>query len=84
MSQKTIGIIGLVSMGNGMAQTLLRNGFKVIGTDLGATQRQAAHDLGVNVVADIKTLCTLANVIILSLPMAKHVKAVVQGGGGII
>ncbi len=84
MTQKTIGIIGLGSMGKGMAQTLLRNGFNVIGTDLGEAQRQAANDIGVNVVADTQTLCTLANVIILSLPMAKHVQAVIKGEGGII
>jgi 3-hydroxyisobutyrate dehydrogenase len=84
MTQKTIGIVGLGSMGNGMAQSLVREGFSVIGTDLGDAQRQAAQEVGVNVVADIKALCAEASVIILSLPMAKHVQAVVKGEGGII
>lgn len=84
MTTKTIGIVGLGRMGNGMAQSLLRNGFKVFGTDIGEAQRQAAREIGVNVVADIKALCAESSVIILSLPMAKHVQAVVKGKGGII
>ena len=84
MTKKTIGIVGLGRMGNGMAQSLLRNGFKVFGTDIGEAQRQAAREIGVNVVADIKALCAESSVIILSLPMAKHVQAVVKGKGGII
>ena len=84
MTNGNIGIVGLGRMGNGMAQSLLRKGFKVFGTDIGEAQRQAAKEVGVNVVADIKALCTESNVIILSLPMAKHVQAVVKGKGGII
>ena len=84
MTNGNIGIVGLGRMGNGMAQSLLRKGFKVFGTDIGETQRQAAKEVGVNVVADIKALCTESNVIILSLPMAKHVQAVVKGKNGII
>jgi len=84
MINKTIGIIGLGSMGYGMAQTLLREGFNVIGTDLSDAQKQAAQELGVQVVIDIKTLCQNTDSIILSLPMAKHVQAVIKGEGGII
>lgn len=84
MTRKTIGIIGLGSMGKGMAQTLLREGFNVVGTDLGEAQRQAAQDIGVLVVTDTRTLCQQTNVILLSLPMAQHVQAVIQGEGGII
>ena len=84
MTQKTVGIIGLGRMGNGMAQSLLRGGFTVFGTDVGDTQRHAATEIGVHVVPDIKALCAKARVIILSLPMAKHVQAVIQDKGGII
>jgi len=84
MTTKTIGIVGLGRMGNGMAQSLLRKDFKVFGTDIGEAQCQAAREIGVNVVADIKALCAESSVIILSLPMAKHVQAVVKGIGGII
>ena len=84
MTKKIIGIVGLGRMGNGMAQSLLREGFKVFGTDIGEAQREAAKEIGVNVVVDIKALCAESSVIILSLPMAKHVQAVVKGKGGII
>jgi len=39
MTGKVVGIIGLGNMGNGMAQSLLRARFKVIGTDLGEAQQ---------------------------------------------
>ena len=84
MSKGTIGIVGLGRMGNGMAQSLLREGFNVFGTDIGETQRQAAKEIGVTVVTDIKALCAESSVIILSLPMAKHVQAVIKGKDGII
>ncbi|WP_320158575.1 NAD(P)-dependent oxidoreductase [Psychrobacter sp. NZS113] len=84
MTNGNIGIVGLGRMGNGMAQSLLRKGFKVFGTDIGEAQRQAAKEVGVTVVADIKALCAESSVIILSLPMAKHVQAVVKSKGGII
>lgn len=84
MIKGTIGIVGLGRMGNGMAQSLLREGFTVLGTDIGETQRQAAKKIGVGIVADIKALCAESSVIILSLPMAKHVQAVVKGKDGII
>ena len=84
MTTKTIGIVGLGRMGKGMAKSLLRKDFKVYGTDIGEAQCQAAREIGVNVVADIKALCAESSVIILSLPMAKHVQAVVKGKDGII
>lgn len=84
MMGKNIGIVGLGRMGNGMAQSLLRNGFKVFGTDIGVAQCEAASKVGVNVVEDIRALCAESGVIILSLPMAKHVQEVMKGKDGII
>ena len=84
MTKKTIGIVGLGRMGNGMAQSLLRQDFKVFGTDIGEAQRQAAKEIGVNVVADIEALCAESSVIMLSLPTAKHIQAVIKDKGGII
>jgi 3-hydroxyisobutyrate dehydrogenase len=78
-ANKKIGIIGLGNMGNGMAQTLIREGFSVVGTDLGESQRAAAKAIGVEVVDSIQALCAQSQDIILSLPMAKHVQAVVKG-----
>jgi 3-hydroxyisobutyrate dehydrogenase len=80
----TIGIVGLGNMGSGMAQTLLRHGYEVWGTDVGTKQQQAAGKMGVNVVANIEALCSQTKVILLSLPMAKHVLEVISGTGGIV
>ena len=84
MAQNTVGIVGLGNMGSGMAQTLLRHGYEVLGTDVEAKQQQVAREMGVNVVADIAALCSQTKVILLSLPMAKHVSEVVSGKDGII
>jgi len=84
MAQNTVGIVGLGNMGSGMAQTLMRHGYTVFGTDVGAKQQQNAHALGVKLVADVAALCSQTKVILLSLPMAKHVQQVVAGSGGII
>lgn len=84
MTQKIVGIIGLGNMGSGMAQTLLREGFTVLGTDLGETQKEAARKMGVDVVANVQAICAQTNIIILSLPMAKHVQGVIKGEGGIV
>lgn len=84
MTQKTIGIVGLGSMGHGMALSLLRAGFQVIGTDLGEAQKIAAKEAGVTIAADVASLCQHTDIILLSLPMAKHVEAVIRGEGGIL
>ena len=80
----TIGIVGLGSMGNGMAQSLLRGGFRVFGIDLAQVQRDAAEAVGVELVNDLSALCEKTDVILLSLPMAKHVEAVITGEGGLL
>jgi len=38
---KRIGLIGLGNMGRGMALTLKRQGFEVVGTDVAITKREA-------------------------------------------
>ncbi len=82
--QETIGIVGLGSMGHGMALSLLRAGFQVIGTDLGDKQKAAAQEAGVEIVHDIASLCQHTRIILLSLPMAKHVEAVIRAEDGIL
>jgi len=84
MGQQAIGVIGLGNMGNGMCQTLLRAGFTVYGTDLSITQQESARALGVEVVDSIAALCQQVEVILLSLPAAKHVQQVVLGEAGVL
>ncbi len=81
---QAIGIIGLGSMGYGMATTLLREGFAVFGLDPSAAQQEAAKTLGVHVVSSIQDLCDEVDTLLLSLPTAKQVQSVIEGAGGII
>lgn len=52
MTQKTIGIIGLGNMGSGMARTLLREGYNVLGIDLDVAQQEVARNIGVTDTSD--------------------------------
>lgn len=83
-ANKKIAIIGLGNMGNGMAQTLIRKGFSLVGIDLGEAQRAAAAAIGVEIVDSVRALCEQSSDIILSLPMAKHVQAVINGPDGLL
>ena len=80
----TVGLIGLGRMGHGMASTLLRNGYRVVGMDAGMDQRTKAAAIGVEVVETATQLCQAAQVILLSLPNAAQVEAVVGGVDGLI
>lgn len=79
-----VAVIGLGNMGQGMCATLIGAGFEVWGTDIGAEQRQAAADMGVQVVDTIAQLCAVSQQFILSLPKAEHVESVIAGKDGIL
>jgi 3-hydroxyisobutyrate dehydrogenase len=79
-----IGIIGLGNMGRGMAMSLTRNGFSVIGHDALAHVRTMRAGEGIVVMPDIAALCREAPVILLSLPKASDVEAVITGPAGIL
>ena len=46
---KQVGLIGLGNMGRGMALTLKRNGFEVVGTDVAPATRESLAKEGVSV-----------------------------------
>lgn len=79
-----IGVIGLGNMGSGMALSLQRGGFAVVGTDASEqTRRRLAHE-GIEVVDSIAAVAARAGVIILSLPTAAIVTQVVNGPRGLL
>lgn len=78
-----IGVVGLGNMGLGMARTLLRDGFSVIGFDVTAESQARAAASGVTIVASQAELFEACQTIILSLPTAKHVRGVLTGEGGL-
>lgn len=79
-----VGIIGLGQMGRGMAASLRRAGYDVIGYDVDAGSRQTLSRNGVETVDDVAAVCASADTIVLSLPNADAVSAVIAGVGGIL
>jgi len=81
---KNIGVIGLGNMGRGMALSLLRGGFNVIGTDASGATRELLASEGVSIRASVREVVSESDVVILSLPTAAIVAEVVSGADGIV
>ncbi|WP_288986365.1 NAD(P)-binding domain-containing protein, partial [uncultured Cobetia sp.] len=76
----TVGVIGLGNMGGGMAATLARHDFPVLGFDLSQAARDKAAAAGVTPVDSLTALLAKVEVVILSLPKAEHVERLCLGG----
>ncbi len=76
--QSSVGVVGLGSMGLGMARTLAGKGFRVIGFDLRASQRDAAASSGVEAADTIDAVFARSDLIVFSLPTAQDVASVVN------
>src|SRR5262245_51229188 len=79
-----VGVVGLGNMGRGMALSLMRAGHEVLGTDASEKARGALVSEGIAVFEGVGPLCARADLLVLSLPNAEIVEAVVAGEGGII
>lgn len=80
----SVGVVGLGNMGRGMALSLKRGGYRVLGTDAAPATRAALAGEGIETFDDIAPLCAQAEVLILSLPTAAIVEAVVCGENGLL
>ncbi|GGF56951.1 3-hydroxyisobutyrate dehydrogenase [Azorhizobium oxalatiphilum] len=80
----TVGVIGLGNMGRGMALSLKRAGVAVLGYDAMPETRGALAAEGVDIAADLATLCASAELVVLSLPTAAIVEEVVAGPDGLL
>lgn len=79
-----VGVIGLGNMGRGMALSLKRAGYDVLGTDASASVRNELALAGIAVFEGVAKLCARADLLVLSLPTAEIVEVVVAGEGGIL
>jgi 3-hydroxyisobutyrate dehydrogenase len=80
-----LGFVGLGSMGGAIAARIASTGQQVIGTDLDAAARERAAANGVSVENNsLPAICARTATIMLSLPRAEHVRAVVEGADGIL
>lgn len=66
-------------MGLGMATTLVGKDFAVTGFDLSAERCEMARAAGIKVLPDLPALAAVADIFVLSLPLAKHVAETVAG-----
>ncbi|WP_376096285.1 NAD(P)-dependent oxidoreductase [Roseomonas sp. CCTCC AB2023176] len=76
MAIGTVGVIGLGNMGLGMAGTLARAGFDVLGQDLSESRRDAAVEAGIRFTSEARDALRAADILVLSLPFARDVEAV--------
>lgn len=82
--RETVGVIGLGSMGLGMAQTLVGKGFRTLGYDVSDARCDAARAAGVDRAQDAKEVFAKAGFVVFSLPSAREVEAVVKAPGGLL
>jgi 3-hydroxyisobutyrate dehydrogenase len=84
MEIRTVGVVGLGNMGLGMAATLVRAGFAVLGTDISVARRAPAEAAGVRFRDSLTDVLTGADALVFSLPYARDVEAVVTAPGGLL
>lgn len=80
----TVGVVGLGNMGRGMALSLQREGWQVLGTDASAATRRQLADEGVPVCDSVAQITDQSDTVVLSLPTAAIVEQVVTGPGGLL
>ncbi|MFD1198737.1 NAD(P)-dependent oxidoreductase [Brucella gallinifaecis] len=73
-----IGVVGLGSMGLGMAQTLAAKGFSTLGFDLSAERKALAENVNVTPAETLDLLFEKADFLVFSLPTARDVETVVN------
>ena len=79
-----IGVVGLGSMGLGMAQTLAAKGFPTLGFDLSAERKTLAQQAGVEGFDTLEPLFEKADFLVFSLPTARDVENVVNAHSHIL
>lgn len=84
MNIGTVGVVGLGNMGLGMAATLARAGFTVLGHDIDAARRGAAEAAGIGFKESLQAVLQGADALVFSLPLARDVEAVVTAPGGLL
>ncbi len=81
---KTVGVIGLGNMGRGMALTLQRSGYAVLGLDKSEQVSTVAREAGIPLAASLPELAKACSAIVLSLPTSAIVRAVLEGEQGLL
>ena len=77
-TQRTIGVVGLGTMGSAMAANLLKGGFRVHGFDVVAAQREGLKKAGGLPGTSAAAVAQVAEVLITSLPSAQALHDVAE------
>lgn len=80
---ETVGFIGLGVLGSAMAGNLVKSGFRVVGHDIDPEKEAALKREGGEVAAFPREVSERSDVVILCLPMAAALHAVVAGEDGL-
>ncbi|GAB3629413.1 3-hydroxyisobutyrate dehydrogenase [Pandoraea terrae] len=80
---KIIGVVGLGNMGRGMALSLQRGGFTVLGYDPSPAAARTLAEAGIGIRTSVAALAKEVDALVLSLPTSQVVEAVVNGADGI-
>ncbi|MGU3575397.1 NAD(P)-dependent oxidoreductase [Brucellaceae bacterium C25G] len=83
-SKIIVGVVGLGSMGLGMAGTLAKKGFETLGFDLSAERLKLSEKEGVIASSDLGRLFKEADFLVFSLPTARDVENVVNEYGHLL
>ncbi|PWK33343.1 NAD(P)-dependent oxidoreductase [Cupriavidus plantarum] len=81
---KTVGVIGLGNMGRGMALSLQRSGYTVLGLDKSEQAVGAARQAGIPIGNNLAQLTRECATIVLSLPTSAIVRALLEGEDGLL
>ncbi|BEV17804.1 NAD(P)-dependent oxidoreductase [Herbaspirillum sp. DW155] len=81
---KKIGVIGLGNMGKGMAFSLKRGGYDVLGFDAVEVTRATISQEGLACAGSIAELAEAVDMVVLSLPTSDIVEKVVLGEDGLL
>ncbi len=80
----TVGVVGLGSMGVGMAATLAGKRFRVLGFDTSAERRALAASFGIEAIGTVGGAFLGAKYVVFSLPTAKDVAGVVEANAHLL
>lgn len=83
MTQKSVGFIGLGTMGTPMARNLLRGGYDVLAYDVNKSAVEALMALGAQAEANPAAIAKRVDTIFLSVPDSPQVLEVATGADGI-
>jgi 3-hydroxyisobutyrate dehydrogenase-like beta-hydroxyacid dehydrogenase len=84
MAIKTVGVVGLGTMGRPMSRHLVSAGYAVVGFDPSDEARKRAADVGVRALASPKEVTHESDLVLVLVGFEKQVEAVVFGDDGIL